>query len=322
MTPTTTKTMILAVMYHYVHHAQPILASGVGALSVGDFRDQIDLLCRTMEPIDWPSLVGWMEGRVSLPDRCFLLTFDDGLSDHARHVLPVLQGRGLHGVFFVPTAVFTGQTLLSAHAIHMLLARVGDDRFREDLFAYLDGHNGGRDWRKEQETDDATALYHYETEDRAKLKYLLTVTLPIRLRDAAVRHLFEIHIGTPRRWASDLYLSWNDLIEMRSMGHTIGGHGHRHEPYTRLSPIEQREDIHRAASVLNSGLGPDVRPFSYPYGRYDADTQRFCRSAGFSAGFTTETGFIAQDADPFQLARVDTIDVNTVCEREFSCRQP
>ncbi|MCH7926038.1 MAG: polysaccharide deacetylase family protein, partial [Planctomycetes bacterium] len=121
ITPRSDDTQILTIMYHYVSDGNPSLSQGVQALSIDDFRAQLDDLCRHMEPTDWPSFYGWMQGRVDLPKRCFLLTFDDGLSSHGQIVLPVLEALGLRGVFFVPTSVLTHEHLPLAHAVHLLL---------------------------------------------------------------------------------------------------------------------------------------------------------------------------------------------------------
>ena len=115
----------LVVMYHYVHDTEPMTAEGVKGLTSREFRLQLDRLCSAAEPIDWPALFAWSRGHGTLPQRCFLLTFDDGLADHARVVLPILQERGLRGTFFVPGAVLDSERLLPAHAIHLLLSTLG-----------------------------------------------------------------------------------------------------------------------------------------------------------------------------------------------------
>ncbi len=323
----------LVIMYHYVHDPTPGAAGaagfalrgfdaspGVCGLTSREFQLQLDRLCELMEPIDWPRMYAWMNGRGAIPDRCFLLTFDDGLADHAATVLPILEQRSLRGVFFVPGAVLSAQRMLSAHAIHLLLSTLDERAFEEELVSYLAAHEGGQtDWMASVDGAAAQALYHYESPVRARLKYLLTFTLPIDLRVAAVDALFERHIGSPARWAEHWYLGWDDLIEMRSAGHTIGGHGHGHEPYNRLTPAEQREDMRQVAAILRNGLGPGIHPFSYPYGRFDDDACSACRDAGFAQAFTTDSRWLTRHSDVFQLPRVDAVNVDAVLREEVAC---
>ena len=317
----------LAVMYHYVHDREPLAglglsgkATGVQGLTSGEFAAQLDQLCGHLEPIDWPTLYAWTCGRGSIPERCFLLTFDDGLADHAEMVLPVLEARGLRGVFFVTGAELMSPGLLPAHAIHLLLSFLDDEMLeRELLTALLEQGGSAVDWKALTDPAAAEEMYHYETPARARLKYLLTMALPVDSRNAAINAVFEQHIGSSARWARHWYLGWEDLVRMQAAGHTIGAHGYCHEPYTRLSPTERRQDLRRVAVVLRSGLGSDIRPLSYPYGQWDDDTRAACREAGFAHAFTTEKRWIIEGSDVFALPRVDTIDVGAVLEDEVEC---
>jgi peptidoglycan/xylan/chitin deacetylase (PgdA/CDA1 family) len=317
----------LVVMYHYVHDDDPLPrragaqpGTRIARIGSAEFEAQVDSLCRRLEPIDWPLWLAFSEGRASIPARSFLLTFDDGLADHMRIVVPALQRRGLRGVFFVPGAVLTSHCLLPAHAIHMLLATLDEGTLEQELGAALTSTSDtGAEAPPTGTVEAARTLYHYETPARARLKYWLTMQLPAAIRNQIVRTLFERHIGSLSRWARHWYLGWEDLVEMESMGHTIGGHGFRHEPLTQLSPVELRRDLHRVASVLHNGLGPDVRPFSYPYGRHNDEVCAACRDEGFAQAFATTVDWAESSSDPFRLPRVDTVQVPSMIGTESAC---
>ncbi len=317
----------LVVMYHYVHGDQPSpplgsegVECGVRGLTSQEFCAQLDRLTSMIEPIDWPTLYAWLCGRGTIPDRCFLLTFDDGLADHAKTVVPILQERRLRGVFFVPGAVLTSHRMLSAHAVHLLLSRINEETLEHEVRGLVEEHGRGCiDAVDALDTAAAEAMYNYESPARARLKYLLTVTLPIDLRTTVVESLFTRHIGASRRWARDWYLGWDDLTRMEALGHTIGAHGHNHEPYSRLTPFERRQDLRRVAALLSDGLGPDTRPISFPYGACDEDACAACREVGFAHAFTTERAWVLAGSDVFRLPRVDTIDVEALLQAEKEC---
>jgi peptidoglycan/xylan/chitin deacetylase (PgdA/CDA1 family) len=322
---------VLVVMYHYVRDedslprpGSPGPFGGIKGLTTAEFNRQLDELCAALEPIDWPHFVAWTTGRADLPRRAFLLTFDDGLVDHAETVASALEARGLRGVFFVPGAVLTGHRMLCAHATHLLLAALGDEGLTEALLAYLQRHDPAGEWpaqfrRLETQGGGAPAsVYDYESPSRATLKYFLTLELPIPLRTAAVDWLFEQHIGSVARWARHWYLGWDDLVRMRAAGHTIGGHGFLHEPYSRLSPAEIRQDVMRSSVVLRDGLGADLRPFSYPYGSTSGPVYDACREAGFVQAFTTQRRWVTPGLDPMQLPRFDTIHVAQSLRRQLA----
>jgi len=319
----------LVVMYHYVHDVEPFAglglsssADGVRGLTSREFALQVDQLCRSMEPIDWPALYAWMCGRGSIPGRSFLLTFDDGLADHARTVLPILQRRDLRGVFFVTGAELVSQAMLPAHAIHLLLSVLGDDGLEHELVTEL--NRQGMDGVAVVSSIDARAAqarYDYETPTRARLKFLLTSALPIAVCSAAVGSLFERHIGSSARWAKAWYLGWEELGELHRLGHTIGAHGYSHQPLTRLAPTERRQDLRRILAVLKSGLGSDIRPLSYPFGQWDDDVREACRELGIAHAFTTQPRWITRDDDVLTLPRVDTIKVNAFLKEELEWSQ-
>lgn len=312
----------LAVMYHYVSGDDATgrvefrtAQRAIPGLCDVEFSRQIDLLCETREPIDWPTLYAWMQGKGSIPRRSFLLTFDDGLADHARTVVPILEQRGLRGVFFVPGAILESHRMLPAHALHVLLSRVDETQIEDDIRKLAGGGVG------EVPEEEARRMYHYESPARARLKYLITIMLPIEQRSAALADLFERYVGSSERWARHWYLGWDDLARMQTAGHTIGTHATCHEPLTRLSPDARRRDLRRVQALLAEGLGSDLRPISYPYGAYDEDTVAACREIGFAHGFTTQRDLIRPGADALRLPRVDTIHVNALLQKESACLQ-
>lgn len=309
----------LAVMYHYVRDRADTPESDIRGLDVAKFQSQLDTLCDTLTPVDWPTLVAWRAGRSALPENAFLLTFDDGLADHTEVVFPILEARGLRGVFFVQTGVLVDRVLDPVHQIHLLLAGLGLHRFGEALRVKLDAL--GPDSRDQSLPDpiEARRMYPYETPPRAELKHMLTCTLPTDLRRRLIDELFAEHVGDSRAVADRWYLQWDHLAAMQRVGHTIGGHGHRHELYSRFSVSEQAADMARCAAILREGLGSDPRPFSYPYGCCDEQIERRCAFAGFVNGFTTRQGWIEAFDDAHSLCRVDTIHVDAFLEREFAC---
>lgn len=301
----------LAVTYEYVHDCDPLTPLGIRGLNSREFKTQLDRLCSAMEPIDWPTLYACLSRRATLPHRCFLLTFDGGLADHANVVFPILEERGLRGTFFIPGQVLTRQRLLPVHQIHLLLANLGEQRLRDEIRRYLADHNGDRDWMGEMDGAAAEAIFPYDSPNVAQLCYLLTFDIPMELRTSLVDSLFEEHVGSSARWAQDWYLGWEQLAQMQSAGQTVGAHGYHHESYATLSSCQRLEDMVRVACVLNDGLGPDFRPMSYPFGCWDLDTAAICRRSGFAHGFTMHHDWIRTNCDPFQLPRIDTARVDT-----------
>ena len=176
-------------------------------------------------------------------------------------------------------------------------------------------------WLSRIDEQAARQTYHYETSPRARIKYLLNYTLPIELRHALINSLFAAQVGDPRQFAGQWYLDGAAVSDLDRAGHTIGGHGFAHEPYNRLSGAQQLRDLWRSAAVLRGLLGPDVRPFSYPFGGMTETVARRCAEAGYVQAFTTQPGWIRCDDDPHRLCRLDTINVEAFVTQELTCLQ-
>lgn len=313
----------LVIMFHYVHDRADLtlpraidLSGGVKGLTPTEFESQLDDVLRQFEPIDWPTFRRTLDGEASVADDSVLLTFDDGLADHARVVCPILERRGLRGVFFVSTVTLDGQTLLAAHALHFLLAALGDTALAEEIEIARAKLGLGAPPILARPAMN----YAYESNARAALKHRLHFEWPTEARNAILDDIFRRYLGAPDEWARAWYLRPDDLLSLEAAGHTIGGHGHRHEPLSRLTPAERDADLARCYSELTRVLGPSPRPLSYPFGDYPQETLATVRRVGFAQAFTTESRSvrIAHDIagtsaisreDAFQLPRVDTIHV-------------
>src|SRR5688572_18669908 len=124
-----------AIMYHYVRDFDsryPYFKN----LHIEDFKTQLDLFEAEMGFVSYDefqeSLVtGNTPGGV-------ILTFDDGLKDHFSYVLPVLQERGLWGIFYIPTFIYTRQQLLDVHRVHILLGKYAGKRVYKKLLQLID----------------------------------------------------------------------------------------------------------------------------------------------------------------------------------------
>jgi peptidoglycan/xylan/chitin deacetylase (PgdA/CDA1 family) len=284
------------------------------SLTTRQFRRQIESLLVHFEPIDWPRLYAFTCGRASIPERCFLLTFDDGLADHARHVAPILQSFGIRGTFFMPGVVLMTHRLLSVHALQLLSTMLDVETIEAEVQSYIAPVHGGSTATPCATTGHATqqrTLSEGAT-DAARLQALLQSPLPPKIRDAAIKAVFESHIGSAARWARHWYISWDELAELHAQGHTIGGNGFSYEPLPQLTARERTIDLARTRAALDEGLGPDLRPFAYPFGVFDDDSAARCAAVGFVHAFTTEPRWTSRHERPFSLPRMDSLAVDAL----------
>jgi len=293
-------------MYHYVGDGRAAPLDAIRGLSREAFEQQIDRLLSRFDPATGPSLrtaarAGGSPARV-------VFTFDDGLADHVEVAAPLLEGRGARGVFLISGRPFVEKRMVPAHMVHILLCYLGPADLARAVRRWLAKHAPDGRWHERFDRQAAHAMYHYETAETAELKYLLNVALPMPLRDRLLQALFSDRVGAQREWVRRWYATIEQWRDMQARGHVIGGHGYTHEPLVSLGRAAS-EDIERSAAFLREMFGDRPRPFSYPFGSHDAAVTRACRDAGFTAAYTTITGWNDERTDPFRLHRVDTIAV-------------
>jgi peptidoglycan/xylan/chitin deacetylase (PgdA/CDA1 family) len=300
-------------MYHYV---RPIAGSAwprIKGLEVRLFREQLAYLQRHHTLVGMSDVLAALAGDAPLPPRACLLTFDDGYSDHYEHVFPILAAEGVSGAFFPPGGTIRDRRLLDVNKIHFVLASTADPLRIETGLDRALAEVGGAG---EAEIAELKSRYkkadHLDPAEVVYVKHLLQYALPEDLRRVVVDRLFEQHVSADETdFAATLYMSEEQAAEMVAAGMHFGGHGDRHYWLSRLSDDRKLLEIERSkALLLDIGMADAELTFCYPYGDYDAESQRLLEDAGFRAAVTTQTGIADLSRDgAFALPRLDTIDL-------------
>jgi peptidoglycan/xylan/chitin deacetylase (PgdA/CDA1 family) len=302
------------IMYHYV---RPIAGSrhpAIHGLELADFEGQLDYIERHYNVVSVAEVVAAAKGGRQLPDRPLLLSFDDGYSDHYRFVLPALRRRKKAGVFFPPACAVSEGRMLDVNKIHFLLADTSD---HASLVGYIENSiEAARD-----EFDlHALAKYReqfwmpnrFDTGEDIYIKRMLQHALPERLRNRIINELFRRYVTENEpEFASELYVSEDNLRDMLAAGMEIGSHGHAHYWLNSLSRADQEVDIDRSLDMLERiGVSRTGFYFCYPYGAYTEQTLEILRERKCAAAFTTEVALARLDSDTLlELPRIDTNDL-------------
>jgi peptidoglycan/xylan/chitin deacetylase (PgdA/CDA1 family) len=297
---------LVAVVYHYVRDPKTSRFPGINGMTPFEFRNQIAQLRRCYEMATLESAIAFLEGRYTPRRSLCLLTFDDGLKEHAHEVMDILTTTGVHGVFFVTTGCLDG-AVAAVHKNHHLMAWLGFENYRDAVMRQLD------QLPQPLATPDpvrAALAYPWDQPDVAAFKYLLNYALPEEWRTGIVNELFAAHLGGEHAFAREIYLNSDEARQMQRAGMSIGGHSHRHVPLPQLTACGQKNDAEHCARRLRATL--DEQPhwaFSYPYGVSNDDSRRALAAAGFDSGFALDGGSNRVGQDAYFIRRVDTKDL-------------
>ena len=293
------------VAYHYVRDTSRTRFPRLAACGVDRFRRQIDRLAADHELTTLERALAFLTGGYRPARDLVLLTFDDGLKEHADVVTPLLAERGIEGVFFLTTSCLDGH-VAAVHKSHLLMADLEFSAYRAAFMRRLESY--GIDVHVPHEVAERT--YRWDTPQVAQFKYLLNFCLDTVLRNRVLDGLFVDHFGSEAAMARELYLDWDDARAMQASGMVIGGHTHTHLALAHQERQVQKRELATCLERLRARLGDHPHwPLAYPYGSSSDVTGGLVREAGFTCAFTVDPGENAAGDDLFSLCRFDTNDL-------------
>lgn len=305
---------LIIVMYHYVRDLERSRYPGIKGRRVSEFRAQLDHIARTYTVVTAEHVVAAAKGQASLPAKAAWLTFDDGYLDHFVTVFPLLHERGWQGSFFPPARPVVDRELLDVNKVHFILAVQQDPAPILDELRLFVSERAGSDglpsfkWYWEQHATPS----RFDSAEVIFIKRMLQHALPEELRTALTDRLFARFVSVdPVAFASELYVTADQLRTMIRSGMHVGSHGDKHYWLDRLSPERQSEEIHRSRAFLRAiGAPADEWIMCYPYGAYNDELVNLLRREGCVVALTTRVGVASVGVDdPLLLPRLDTNDL-------------
>jgi peptidoglycan/xylan/chitin deacetylase (PgdA/CDA1 family) len=112
----------------------------------------------------------------------------------------------------------------------------------------------------------------------------------------------------------DTALTWEEAVELRRRGHTLGGHGRRHRELGALEVAAAREEIFGCRDDLRAALGEAPTLFCYPRGSETTAVRQAVAEAGFDVAVTVYPGPNGPDADPLRLHRTEISGHDTLLD--------
>lgn len=88
-------------MYHYTRDLRHSRYPEIKGLDISLFRQQIEFMKENFNVVTMEQVMDVVEGKIELPEKALLLTFDDGYLDNYLFAFPILEEFGLQGSFFI-----------------------------------------------------------------------------------------------------------------------------------------------------------------------------------------------------------------------------
>lgn len=277
------------------------------------FAEQMEYLTQQFAVVRLPELV---EKRGQHPDRCVVVSFDDGYADNLIQAKPILERYQVPATVFITSGnlgqnhefwwdelehIFLQPSLLPPK-LRLQIAGVECqwdlDRMTKYSQEELPLYNGwnvlsqGTPTVRHRVYRELCLLLRPLAESERK-----EVMEPLRAWSGVECNARKTHrCLTPAEVAS---LASGSLVD-------VGAHTVSHTVLSRLSLREQQEEIYNSRDRLAGLMGRPVTTFAYPYGTpsdYTRDTVALVREAGFSAACSNFPGLITEGEDVYQLPR-------------------
>lgn len=317
------KKEVKIITYHYVRDVEGGEFPDIKAVSIENFKRQIEWISKNGEVITQQELIGAYEGNVELAENSYLLTFDDGYIDHALNVVPVLEEYGMSGLFFLPIKAVVERDVLDMNKIQFILGRGDSVRgLIYKIFTGLTKYRDEYDLKSDGEYWQEFALPgRFDGPDVKFVKNMLQVELPEIVRGNITNDLFEEYVSADQQeFADKLYLKAEDAMNMKEKGMKIESHGYDHVWLGKMSKEDQINDTKKAAQQFSKlGIDKDNWTMCYPYGSYNDDTEDVLKSFGCKAAYTTKGGVTQIEKESkFRINRMDTTELMEEIESQIA----
>lgn len=254
-----------------------------------NFRTQLLWLKNHADAVSERDVHNAILGRLRLPRRAFMITFDDGYRDNYDLAYPILKELKIPALFFIPTQSIQERRLGWWDYISWCLnnTHLTEIRLRGKYFSLRNGVEEAEHFLKQQ----MKLTPAYQNFDLIGDLYRACAVSP------------------PGKEVCDSeLLTWDQIREMRNGGMNIGSHTHSHRVLATLNLEEQRFELLHSKEILEKELGEKITSIGYPVGGYEhfnPETQSLAHDVGYALGFSYLTGVN-------HVGMLDSLDIRRV----------
>jgi peptidoglycan/xylan/chitin deacetylase (PgdA/CDA1 family) len=261
---------ISAIMALRQRCARIIMYHGIPVESATRFLAQMRYLARHFRVVSLGRIVECLAKSANPSPDEIVLTFDDGLRNHATVVYPVLRELGIPATFFVcPGIVGTGRWLWNHEA------RCRLQTLNQPKLTALAGH---------------MALAGSPVENI--VEWMKTLAPARRLQaEEMIREATPAFIPTEQQEHSYGIMDWEQLRSLNPQLITIGSHTLTHPILTVLEHRQIDFELVEGRRLLEQELQRPVEYFCYPNGSHDPRVRQAVATT-YRAAVTTESGTV------------------------------
>ncbi len=268
------------------------------------FRSQMRHIKQNYDLISVSQLTEFSKGRIKLPKRPLVVTFDDGFDDLYYNAFPILRESG------VPASVFVTTRAIDS----------GDTFWYERLYYSLLKFSGG--WLDVPGTDRS---FYLSSKDRGAqilgVRQVLNFFkgVPNEQREQVLRHwedsgVLQVIDSNDERLSRPV--SWPMLMEMSANGVEVGSHTVSHPILAQTSDQQLVWELNESKRVIEEKLGSPITSIAYPNGLHNDFDDRVIhgvKEAGYELAFSFVGGVNkSRSLDRYRIKRLPIESIDTL----------
>ena len=255
------------------------------------FSKQLKLLAKIFSVVSLENLV--MDLNINNKfKRSVAITIDDGFKDFYRNGLPLLKRYNMPFTIFVCTKMISSKKLLPLHKFYYIL----DKEDPEVLIKKI--------------TSDNNFIKELSILNSKPEKFVRAIEKKFGFQLNSEEGSFFIEslnykIKSEEKVCS-LYLSWNDLKQIKLYRSSIGAHTHNHLRLGLLNKEKQEKEIEKSKNIIIKELNYRPKEFAFPFGdelSFNHETIKLLKKTGFKIACTTKDGFLKPNENYLKLKR-------------------
>jgi len=305
---------MLTIMYHFVSSAlDNAVFNGTRGINVEDLENQIVWLINNgYSSLSCNEILSILDNGTSFQKKKFYLTFDDGIKQHSKNVLPLLLKYKIEAAFFIPTKPLIDKVLPVFEKQRILQYSLYKD-YSEFLEAFCtscrtiskkDIFNPTA--KNVKNAKDYLGQFSFYDDSERYYRKLRNEFLDNKTFNLIIEQLFSGFYSKDEVFLNEYFLSEKDIRELADNGMVIGGHSHSHPFLTKLAEDEIIEEINISHEFLQSLISREITIFAYPFGDNDTKVQKCLKVMNIRCAFDTRTG---ADSSRYNLHRHDVKDL-------------
>jgi peptidoglycan/xylan/chitin deacetylase (PgdA/CDA1 family) len=304
----------LGICYHMVSDGPVRHLKHYRFLDTDTFESDLDYLGAHFEFVTYEELVRRRTSMIPKRRNSLILTFDDGFTECATVVAPLLRRRGLRCVFFAITDLIDNQVLFRESAASLCIEAILQTPF--DQVESIMGESGLRallqpgpnDSLSEPTTTLPFGLADLDRDLDPRLLPLLRWLLQLPASGEPLVQGMLARLGIDSRGylqKARPYLTTQQLRQLHADGFTIGAHSCSHRRLQELSRSDAEHEIVESCRIVRDITDQLNVPFAFPYfgGGLDRAWLARLREQHDFIGLFFDTGGVRED-EPFVVQRV------------------